>query len=475
MYILAIETTGKIGSVAVIDYEKSSEATEDNNSNHVSCIPSDNIIIEKTDSPMSHLRELAPMMDKILKSKNLKPEDLDAIAVSVGPGSFTGIRIGVTTARCLGQILDKPIIPVGSLEMWKEKLYVDGTGEKENTTKYVVPLYNARRGQVYGSIYKKTIGRQLPSKLEANRDSSEIISIHEGSCIMLRDLLSTLEEDILNYKNEHENDHIITVDFYGDGIDAYEEVIQSFIDNVKDVANASNLPVEFNLQGSSGEREYQDAELVARFAARMYAVGRQSSYDEVLPEYMRIPEAESKLKKGLIGVKKASKNHVYVRRGKPEDSAKIAEIEGKYFEQPWSAKETLKDISENVRARYFVLERGGKALPGQSRREDTEIIGFASFWKIGEEGHINDVVVEKDFRRKGYGKKLLEYMMRDGHREGILDFTLEVRANNIPAIALYEGFGFKGEGIRKGYYTSGGANSQDNSQDAIIMWKKDKR
>ncbi len=537
MYILAIETTGKIGSVAVISKEKSSEIPEihevtgnpelsdspeisevtgnpelsesperlnherDNHVQEGGLQVSDvdrqstesRITSEKTDSPMSHLRKLAPMMDEVLKRQRIKPTDLDAIAVSVGPGSFTGIRIGVTTARCLGQILDKPLVPVGSLEMWKEK-FNEGSAQETPGTKYVVPIYNARRGQVYGAIFKQTKERIISDGEQGtvkNGNSGEILSIHEGSCIMLKDLLQILKEDILSlYKREknksedsevetiHDNNAIsgnangnnvmTTVEFYGDGLDAYGEEIRNFISELESTNENSSLDVNFVTRDSEGEIQYQNAELLAQYASVLFEEGRRVSYEEVLPDYMRIPEAEAKLKQGLIGVKKESKDHIYVRRGKPEDAKAISQIEAVNFKHAWSEGETLKDMTENPKARYFVLERGGKALPGQSHRTGTEIIGFAAFWKIGEEGHINDVVVSKEFRKKGYGKKLLEYMARDGYREGVKDFTLEVRRSNAPAIGLYQAFGFEVEGIRKGYYIQDG----DNPEDALIMWKR---
>lgn len=499
MYILAIETTGEIGSVALAYCGELSKPDE-RADNGAAYIPQNLISVEKTDSPMSHLRKLAPMIDKVLKAHGIVPDDLDAIAVSVGPGSFTGIRIGVTTARCLGQILNKPLIPVGSLEMWKEKFYSEPPGISEikidkinmisptvggaeertenikdsmgesTVTKYMVPLYNARRGQVYGSIYKQKRRKHINEDGNCSWECGEVFSVHEGSCIMLRNLLDMLKEDILNLSCEGDEDvnYTTVVEFCGDGIDAYDDILKEYIMDIKETNIKSSQDTEFILRDSNGEIQYQNAGLLARYAARLFYKGIKSRYDMVLPDYMRIPEAESKLKQGLIGVKKDSKSQIYIRRGKPEDSKMIADIEAKYFRHPWSASETFKDMTENPKARYFVIERGGKALPGQFYRENTEIIGFAAFWKIGQEGHINDVVVEKEFRKKGYGRKLMEYMMRDGYREGVCDFTLEVRRSNIPAINLYQSFGFREEGVRKSYYIQDG----DNPEDALIMWKR---
>ena len=74
------------------------------------------------------------------------------------------------------------------------------------------------------------------------------------------------------------------------------------------------------------------------------------------------------------------------------------------------------------------------------------------------------MVVTEELRRRGLGRKLVNHTLRTGRHEGICDFTLEVRRRNEAAIKLYEEFGFRSEGIRKGYY--------DNEDDAVIMWRR---
>ena len=102
MFILGIETTGRVGSVAIID-------------------ESGKIVNRVTTDSMSHLRELVPMIKELVDELGISLKELDAIAVSVGPGSFTGIRIGLATARTLAQTLDKKCISVNSLEIFREK------------------------------------------------------------------------------------------------------------------------------------------------------------------------------------------------------------------------------------------------------------------------------------------------------------------------------------------------------------------
>ena len=98
MFILAIETTGPYGSTALLD-EKG---------NVLGC--------EVSRETMSHLKDLIPMVDTMLKKCGVSKDQIDLLAPSVGPGSFTGIRIGVSTARALCQALGIKAVPVPTLE-----------------------------------------------------------------------------------------------------------------------------------------------------------------------------------------------------------------------------------------------------------------------------------------------------------------------------------------------------------------------
>lgn len=529
MFILAIETTGKIGSVSLITGDKSK-----GDSFKV-------IKTSKTSEPMSHLKNLPGLIHEVMNcgqaSDGLDMQDIDAIAVSIGPGSFTGTRIGVTFARSLAQALDKPVIPVGSLEMWKLKLKDYKFRDSEETiesnktavTKYVVPIYNARRGQVYGSIFRydtnvlkyddsiktndsidngeceKCTEVHSGSCLTGNADCVEVhsgscltdnadcIEVHSGSCIMLEDLLKILESDITETSKMLKNkeivkcnrNHKIEVCFYGDGCKVYETTLdewkskqlEKYSDSIEKCSDSiasysgsiekssDNIEIEIIWDSRNDEYFEPNSEMVGLFAAEVLRTeNRFKKYDEVLPDYMRIPEAEAKLKAGLIGVKKNEKNNFYVRTATPEDADIIAEMAAKYLTHSWGAGEIRRDMEQNPNSRYFVVVRSGKAFPGQAYRGESEVVGFISYWNVLGEGEIHDVVVTEELRRRGLGRKLVNHTLRTGRHEGICDFTLEVRRRNEAAIKLYEEFGFRSEGIRKGYY--------DNEDDAVIMWRR---
>lgn len=142
-----------------------------------------------------------------------------------------------------------------------------------------------------------------------------------------------------------------------------------------------------------------------------------------------------------------------IRKAEAKDVLAIEEIEKQCFTVPWSYESLYQDIVENKLAFYIVAELAA----GQ-------ICGYVGIWKIFDEGHITNVAVAPDYRRMHIGRAMLETLFEVTGQAGIERYTLEVRASNEPAIRLYEGLGFKSEGIRPGYY-------EDNGEDAIIMWR----
>ena len=142
-----------------------------------------------------------------------------------------------------------------------------------------------------------------------------------------------------------------------------------------------------------------------------------------------------------------------IRRAEPKDAEAIEDLEQICFSQPWSYNSIYYDIAENTKAVYLVAQI------------EEDVVGYAGLWKIGDEGHITNVAVAPEQRRKSIGDMLVGALIEVTEEEGIPSHTLEVRKSNIGAIRLYEKHGFKVEGERKAYY-------EDNGEDALIMWRK---
>nr|WP_276009023.1 tRNA (adenosine(37)-N6)-threonylcarbamoyltransferase complex dimerization subunit type 1 TsaB [Aequitasia blattaphilus] len=104
----------------------------------------------------THSLTLLPMLDEVKRMVELDLDSLDGIAISKGPGSFTGLRIGASTVKGLGLALNKPIIPIPTLEGLAYNLY--------GSQKLICPIMDARRSQVYTGIYRmeKEVETVLP-------------------------------------------------------------------------------------------------------------------------------------------------------------------------------------------------------------------------------------------------------------------------------------------------------------------------
>lgn len=130
----------------------------------------------------------------------------------------------------------------------------------------------------------------------------------------------------------------------------------------------------------------------------------------------------------------------------------VIAIEAKaYGEHHWSKDSFMSELSNDL-AKYFSVFN-----------TDGQLIGYCGCWQILEEAHITNIAVSPDYRRKHIGEALLTTIIDECYRNMAKYITLEVRVSNTPAISLYEKYGFKSLGARKGYY-------QDNNEDALIMW-----
>ena len=130
----------------------------------------------------------------------------------------------------------------------------------------------------------------------------------------------------------------------------------------------------------------------------------------------------------------------------------IAALERKCFSTPWT-ENMLEDALFDSQASFIVAEA-----------EDGSILGYAGLHVIVDEGYIDNIAVEEAARRHGVASALLDVYCRFG-AVNLAFLTLEVRKSNLPAIALYEKFGFQQAGLRPGYY-------QRPREDAVIMTRE---
>lgn len=192
----------------------------------------------------THSQTLLPMIADMLEMAEVKPEELDCVAVSAGPGSFTGLRIGASTAKGLAWTLGIPIVPVSSLMGLAANV-----SERETL---VCPIMDARRGQVYYGIYRITDG--IPDVL-AEPDAQAVETVLEKVNAM--------------------GDRVI---FLGDGVPVFREIIQE----------KCEIEVEF----SHAVNRYQRGAGIARLGELLFEKGEYVAAAEFAPVYLRKSQAE---------------------------------------------------------------------------------------------------------------------------------------------------------------------------------------
>ena len=224
MRILGIESSSLVASAAVVENEVTlAEYT---------------INYKKT-----HSQTLLPMIDEMMRLLDMEPSAVDAIAVSGGPGSFTGLRIGSATAKGLGLALKKPLIHVPTLDAMAYGLF--------GASGLICPMMDARRQQVYTGIYRF-------------EERFEIVM--EQSALAVADLaerLNALGERVI---------------FLGDGVPVYE----------KQLAETLTVPYCF----APAHVNRQRAASVAALGAVYFAEGKTETAAEHKPDYLRKSQSE---------------------------------------------------------------------------------------------------------------------------------------------------------------------------------------
>lgn len=197
---------------------------------------------ENTSAKINHSLRAMPAIEEAFKRANLTPSDIDAIAIAEGPGSYTGVRIGVTVAKTLAWTLNKPLIGVSSLKaLAMNGLFFNG---------FICPLIDARRNHVYAGVFEAKDGR-MTERLEDKHVAIDDLLME----------LQKLDEPIL---------------FIGTDVALYEDKIKEVLKQEAVIA-----PVQFNLP---------------RASSLIYAAMQSDKEEDIhhfVPEYRRIAEAEA--------------------------------------------------------------------------------------------------------------------------------------------------------------------------------------
>lgn len=239
MRILAIDSSGLVASAALAE--------------------DDNLIAEYTvNYKKTHSQTLLPMLAEIKQMTELDLSTIDAIAVAAGPGSFTGLRIGAATAKGLGFALNKPIVPVPTVEALAYNLYAS-----ENV---ICPIMDARREQVYTGIY-------CFEAEEASLFTYQFRILQEQCAVSIYEIVDRLNE-ICGRLGKR-------VIFLGDGVPVFTQKLDGLMK-----APYSFAPAHMNRQRASS---------LAVLAMSYYKQGRVQDAAAHQPDYLRLSQAEREL------------------------------------------------------------------------------------------------------------------------------------------------------------------------------------
>ena len=195
---------------------------------------------------LTHSVTLMPMCDALLKNTMTDIKEIGAFAVSAGPGSFTGVRIGVAAVKGMAQSLNKPCISVSALEAMAQNL--------KNIDCMICAVMDARCKQFYNALFESKNG--------------EIIRLTEDRAISAEELAGELEQF---------SGRIILT---GDGSDVAFGLM------------SGRLP---RLETAQEQLKYQRASGVCFAAARKYEQGQTLTAAELMPVYLRLPQAQREL------------------------------------------------------------------------------------------------------------------------------------------------------------------------------------
>jgi ribosomal-protein-alanine N-acetyltransferase len=360
-----------------------------------------------------HTRRLAALAREALERAGVAPAELRWIAADLGPGSFTGVRVGLATAVALA-------LPHGAEVRGGSSLasLAHTAGARRAL---VVPLVPAGRRDLYAGFFRAD-ARGRVTLLAAPRVGPP------------DQLLAAVDEAFGLLENAR-------VHFVGPG------------------AARERARLEGAFEGSTfpaWRHEGLSAEDLARVAAARLgpSAGLPRAGEPLAPLYVRPAQAEERVRRrALAGIP------IRIRPFTGADTPRAAALERRVFSDPWPEEFFTNELSQE--ATYARVAERGVADPGQP---GSAFAGYQLAW-LGPEGHLGNLAVAPEHRRAGVARALVEDLLAAARAGGTTAITLEVRVANFAAQALYREYGFRLAGLRRGYY-------RDTGEDALIMeWR----
>jgi tRNA threonylcarbamoyl adenosine modification protein YeaZ/ribosomal-protein-alanine acetyltransferase len=391
MVVLALETVSRAGSMALW-VDGACEA-------------------RRGASAQSHAERLPGDLLDLLAGKNLTLDDVDLFAVVTGPGSFTGLRVGVAAIQGLALAGQRPAVGVPTLDALTTSWRLDHDDDAQ-----VVACLDGQRGEVFIAGFDVAAGRPL-----------------EACPLLLPPAVARPDAAVDRIAGALSPSRRLII--VGDGAMRYAEVFRAAFPD----AEITEAPRPL-------------AEAAAVLAAAHPERG--TAPHALRAVYLRQPDVVLARQRAAQLAGSTSDGCVVRRATGADDLEGVEMLQRKTFTNPWGAEAIRWELENTDVARLYVLHDASGQL-----------VAYCACWMVFDELHINSLAVDPDVRRRGLARRLLRHVMTEASEAGAHSATLEVRSSNEAARRLYEGLGFHVEGTRRDYY-------RDPREDALILWRR---
>lgn len=364
--------------------------------------------------------ELVTSCEETLAQAELSMEDLDAVLVGRGPGSFTGVRIGIATGKGIACGANLPLYGASALDSVAWSMWKRGTRGK------IAVAADAMRGEVYPGIY-------VLDETGAHRTFETETVMKAAVCAQA-------------WGTREDRDELLLV---GGGLVKHRAAFES--------AGMTHFAAEQNWLPTG------EGLLMAAASADGRSRAGNGDPALVLPVYTRLSDAEESERQRLgltlpasvklTGVDDALASiHLQLRPMSVNDLDAVVRLEQDAFQgaahTPWTRAMFFEELSQPSRSWWVAHDRG-------------QVIGFAGGMLAGDDLELLDVAVEQSRRRQGIATRLISRVAYDGQMLGAHYLSLEVDSKNTAGQATYAALGMSEEGRRSAYYGQG--------HDALIL------
>lgn len=356
-----------------------------------------------------HTRQLSSMVSQVLAEAGVRAQELRWIASDLGPGSFTGVRVGLATARALALVSGPRLLGASSLTA-----LAHAAGGRRYSKSLIVPLVGAGRRDLYAGFYR------VDSRGRVRLVAAPRVDTPEALLEAVAEVHALLP------------DH--NVRFVGPGAGREQDKLEA--------AWVGSTILALRHDGLSALDVAACATLDEGPGAGLPAPGH-----EMEPAYVRPAQAEEKVRHKVTGLTPPT-----VRTLVPADLPALDDLERRLFSDPWPPSFFLEALSA-PEAVCLGADRKG-VLAGY-------LIG-----SLGEhDGELQNLATAPEQQRCGVGEALLAELFATARARGVKRVFLEVRVSNAAAQALYRKHGFHLSGLRRGYYKA-------PEEDALLMSRR---